>query len=144
MLASHPNVTWLGLQADMPPLYAAMDVVALPSHREGFPRSLVEASAMGRPSVATDIRGCREVVVAEQNGLLVPVRDPASLRSAIEALMGDAPRRHRLGLAGQRRARALFDERAVLERIGRAYREIPLMGDSRPTCVFPAAQSARR
>jgi glycosyltransferase involved in cell wall biosynthesis len=144
MLTSHPNVTWLGLQADMPPLYAAMDVVALPSHREGFPRSLVEASAMGRPSVATDIRGCREVVVAGQNGLLVPVRDPASLRSAIEALMGDATRRHRLGLAGQRRARVLFDERAVLERIGRAYREIPLMGDSRPTCVFPAAQSARR
>lgn len=144
ILASSSNVTWMGLQADMPPLYAAMDVVVLPSYREGFPRSLVEASAMGIPSVATDIRGCREVVVHGETGLLVPVRAPAALRSALEALMGDAPRRRRLGLASQQRARARFDERAVLERIGRAYREIPLMGDSRPSCTFAAAQSARR
>lgn len=143
ILASRPDVTWLGLQADMPALYAAMDVVALPSHREGLPRSLVEASAMGIPAVATDIRGCREVVVPGRTGLLVPARDPAALRSALEALMEDPARRRRLARAARSRAREIFDERAVLERIARAYREIPLMRGSSPSCVFPAAQSAR-
>ena len=128
----------------MPPLYAAMDVMALPSYREGFPRSLVEASAMGLPSVATDIRGCREAIVPGRTGLLVPPRDPGALRSALDALLGDPPRRRRLALAARGRARELFDEEAVLERIGRAYREIPLMRPSPPACVLPAAQSARR
>jgi glycosyltransferase involved in cell wall biosynthesis len=143
ILASRPDVTWLGLQEDMPALFAAMDVAALPSHREGLPRSLVEASAMGLPAVATNIRGCREVIDPGRTGLLVPPRDPAALRSALEALMEDPARRRRLGRAARSRAREIFDERAVLERIERAYREIPLMGVSPPTCVFPAAQSAR-
>ncbi len=125
-LAAGAGVTWLGLQRDMPPLYAAMDVVALPSHREGYPRSLVEASAMGRPIVASRVRGCREVVVAGETGLLVPERDPASLRAALEALLADAPRREALGRAARVRAKQWFDERAVFERIARAYREIPL------------------
>jgi glycosyltransferase involved in cell wall biosynthesis len=144
ILTSRPKVTWLGLQTDMPALYAAMDVAALPSHREGLPRSLVEASAMCIPSVATDIRGCREVIVPGRTGLLVPARNPAALRSALDALMGDPARGRRLALAARRRAQQLFDERAVLERIGRAYREIPLMRASSPGCVLPAAPSARR
>ena len=143
ILASRPDVTWLGLQEDMPALFAAMDVAALPSHREGLPRSLVEASAMGIPAVATDIRGCREVIDPGRTGLLVPPRDPGALRSALEALMEDPARRRRLGRAARSRAREVFDERAVLERIERAYREIPLMRVSPPSCVFPAAQSAR-
>jgi glycosyltransferase involved in cell wall biosynthesis len=98
---------------------------------------------MGIPAVATDIRGCREVVVPGRTGLLVPARDPAALRSALEALMEDPARRRRLARAARSRAREIFDERAVLERIARAYREIPLMRGSSPSCVFPAAQSAR-
>ena len=143
ILASRPKVTWLGLQADMPALYAAMDVAALPSHREGLPRSLVEASAMCIPSVATDIRGCREVIVPGRTGLLVPARNPAALRSALDALMGDPARRRGMAVAARSRALERFDERAVLDRIGRAYREIPLIGASTPRCVFPAAPSAR-
>jgi glycosyltransferase involved in cell wall biosynthesis len=120
------NVCWLGLQRDMPPLYAAMDVLALPSYREGFPRTLLEASAMERPVVATAIRGCREAVLPRETGLLVPPAHPGDLRSALEALLGDAARRRALGRAARRRARALFDERAVFDRIALAYRELAL------------------
>jgi glycosyltransferase involved in cell wall biosynthesis len=127
-----PNVRWLGLQADMPPLYAAMDVVVLPSWREGFPRTLLEASAMGRPVVATRIRGCREAVEPGETGLLVPARDPGSLREAVDALLGDAPRRRRLGRAARARACERFDEQAVFERIHRAYRELPLPAPALP------------
>lgn len=127
-LASLPGVTWLGLQPDMPPLYAALDAVALPSYREGFPRSLVEASAMARPIVATRIRGCREVVSEGRTGLLVPPRSAAALREALDALLADAARARTLGRAARRRARRRFDERAVFERIERAYGELPLAG----------------
>jgi len=126
LLARDPRVTWLGLRADLPPLYAAMDVLALPSHREGLPRTLLEAAAMERPIVATRVRGCREVVSPGETGLLVPPRQPRALREAIGALATDAARRRHLGRAGRRRAGALFDERAVFERIALAYRELAL------------------
>ncbi|MDX1649974.1 MAG: glycosyltransferase family 4 protein, partial [Myxococcota bacterium] len=131
-LAGAPHVTWLGLQRDMPPLYAALDVAALPSWREGFPRSLLEAAAMGRPIVATRIRGCREAVEDGRTGLLVPVRRPAALREALGVLLADPARRRRMGRAARLRAEEAFDEEAVFERIVRAYREIPLPASALP------------
>ena len=140
------HVSWLGLQRDMPPLYASMDVAVLPSWREGFPRSLLEASAMERPIVATRIRGCREVVADDHTGLLVPPREPAPLRAALEALRRDPSKRRRLGRAGRERALARFDERAVFERLGLAYRELALSPEMRTrsprTRPQPASASA--
>lgn len=102
-----------GFRHDMPELYLAMDVFALPSHREGFPRAPMEASAMKVPCVATDVRGCRQAVGHERNGLLVPVGDPRALAEAILALVADPGRARALGEAGRRRALAEFDERRV-------------------------------
>jgi glycosyltransferase involved in cell wall biosynthesis len=116
----------------MPPLYAALDVVVLPSWREGFPRSLLEASVMARPIVATAIRGCREAVEHGRSGLLVPPRAPAALRQALESLLGDPGRARELGRAARERAARRFDERAVFERLLRAYRELPLAPASIP------------
>jgi glycosyltransferase involved in cell wall biosynthesis len=70
----------------------------------------------GLPVIATDIRGSREEVLDGETGLLVPVRDEKALGAAIAALAGDADLRARLGEAGLRRARALYDERLVVER----------------------------
>ncbi len=122
------RVQWLGLQSDMPRVYAALDALVLPSHREGFPRTLLEGAAMARPLVATAIRGCREAVRHRRTGLLVPVARPAALREALESLLSDPSRARALGAAAHRHAQASFDERAVFERIGRAYRELPLAG----------------
>ena len=63
----------------MPELYALMNVFVLPSHREGFPRAPMEASAMGVPIVVSDISGCRETVVPEETGLVFPVCNSAAL-----------------------------------------------------------------
>ena len=67
------GVAFLGLRDDVEALYTAMDIYVLASHREGFPRSAMEAAAMGLPVVATDIRGCRQVVDDGRTGRLVPV-----------------------------------------------------------------------
>ena len=118
--AAANGVRFLGMRTDMERLYAAMDVFVLPSHREGFPRAAMEASAMGLPVVATDIRGCREVVDPGRNGLLVPVGDPRALREAIEEL-GDPQVRRRLSAGARAKAEDAFDERRVVEKVMATY-----------------------
>jgi len=111
-------------RADIPELYAIMDVFVLPSYREGLPRTLMEASAMGKPVVATDIRGCREVVKDRDTGILVPVKDADTLAGAILSLLQDDARARAMGLAGRRRAEELFDERRVFQRVEAEYERL--------------------
>jgi glycosyltransferase involved in cell wall biosynthesis len=99
------------MRDDVERLYPAMDLYVLASHREGFPRSAMEAAAMGLPLVATDIRGCRQVVEHGANGLLVPVRDPVALAAAIGEVVGDASRRRAMGDAARTKALTDFDDR---------------------------------
>ncbi|MBW3573510.1 MAG: glycosyltransferase family 4 protein [Actinobacteria bacterium] len=114
-VARADGVHFLGLRRDMVDLYAAMDLFVLASHREGFPRSAMEAAAMGLPVVATDIRGCRQVVDHGATGLLVPPRDPAALADAVADLVADPDRRSTMGAAGREKARAAFDQQTVID-----------------------------
>ena len=109
------GVRFLGFRADVDDLYAVMDVYVLASHREGLPRSAMEAAAMGVPIVATDVRGCREVVDDGATGRLVPREDAAALASAVEVLASDAPLRRNMGEAGIRKARAEFDQQRIID-----------------------------
>lgn len=112
------GVRFCGQRTDVERLYAGMDVFVLPSHREGFPRAAMEAAATGLPVVATDIRGCRQVVADGVNGVLVPVRDPAALRAGIEKA---AANRVAMGAASAARARVHFDEQVVVHRVMACY-----------------------
>ena len=109
------GVQFLGLRSDMTDLYAAMDLYVLASHREGFPRSAMEATAMGLPVVATDIRGSRDVVDDGVTGVLVAPGDSRALAAAVASLTGDADLRRRMGEAGLRKARAEFDQQRVID-----------------------------
>lgn len=121
--AKAAGVRILGMRTDLEDLYSAMDLFVLPSHREGFPRAAMEAAAMGLPVIATDIRGCREVVDHESNGLLVPVLAPAELATAIAALGNDPQLRISMGAASRVKAANDFDETRVVMRVLDAYRE---------------------
>ncbi len=105
-----------GHVGDVPHLLAVSDVVALPSYHEGVPRALIEAAAMGRAVVATDIPGSAAVVDDGVNGTLVPPRNAGALAAAIDALLDDAELRERYGDAGRRKAEREFDERVVAAR----------------------------
>lgn len=118
------GVVFAGFRRDMPEVYAALDVFVLASHREGFPRAAMEAAAAGLPLVATDIRGCRQVVEPGVTGELVPVRSVQHLRAAIGGLVADPERRRRFGRAGADKARSEFDERAVVARVMSCYAEV--------------------
>ena len=118
------GVRFLGMRTDVDALYPALDLFVLPSHREGFPRAAMEAAASGLPVIATDIRGCRQVVEPGVNGLLVPVKDPAALAAAIRRLGEDAATRVAMGRAGRQRAEQHFDERQVVDKVMAAYREV--------------------
>jgi glycosyltransferase involved in cell wall biosynthesis/ribosomal protein S18 acetylase RimI-like enzyme len=118
------DVLVTGWRDDVRDLLAVMDVFVLASWREGMPRSAIEAAAMGKPLVLTDVRGCREVARHEREALLVPPRDPQALAAAVLRLAGDPALRERLAEATRQRARERFSEAAVAERVVGHYRRL--------------------
>ena len=118
-------IEYLGETADVRPYIADADCVVLPSYREGVPRTLMEASAMGRPIVSTDVPGCREVVADGVNGLLCTVRDANSLGQALARMLdlGDAARAA-MAARGRKKIEKEFDERVVVQRYRELIREI--------------------
>ena len=111
-----PNVRLLGHREDIPELLRASNIFVLPSHREGMPRSIIEAMMVGLPVIATDIRGSREEVVPGETGLIVPVLDQAALAMAITTLVNDQDLRRKMGIAGRKRALELYSEDKVIKR----------------------------
>ena len=110
-----------GYRHDMPELYSLMRVCVLPSHREGMPRSPMEASAMGVPCVATNIRGCREVVRDGDNGWLVPVGDAGAIAQAVHRVLSDEAAARAMSARARARALQEFDEQIVFGRVCQAY-----------------------
>ena len=114
-ITGESGVHFAGERRDIEVVYAALDAYVLASHREGFPRSAMEASAMGTPVIATDIRGCRQVVDDERTGLLFPVGDADALAAAVRRLAIDRDLRRRLGAGARAKAVAEFDQSRQIE-----------------------------
>jgi glycosyltransferase involved in cell wall biosynthesis len=109
------GIVLLGQVADISTVWAKAHIAALPSRREGLPKTLLEAAACGRAMVATDVPGCREIVRDGLTGVLVPAESPEALARAIERLMDDPQLRQRYGLAARQAAVEEFSS----ERVGR-------------------------
>ena len=118
-----PGVEMLGHVSDIRSLWSKAHIAVLPSRREELPVSLLEAAACGRPIVATDVPGCREIARANVNALLVPPDDPQALADATARLAQDSKLRRSFGAEGRR----LVEENFSSERIGR---EIVALYDS--------------
>jgi len=125
-LRSDPRVHLAGMVHDMPSIYRTLDLLVLPSYREGFNTALLEAAAMGLPVVATRIPGCVDAVRDGETGLLVPVRDAQALTAAIGTYLGDPALRRRHGANGRRRARREFEPGRLREALFQEY--IRLLG----------------
>lgn len=113
-------VEYLGTTPDVRPMIAAAHCIVLPSYREGAPRTLIEAAAMGRPVIATDVPGCRSVVSRDVSGFLCEPRSADSLAAAMRRFLDtDHGSRAEMGRAGRRRMERHFDEAIVVS----SYRE---------------------
>ena len=123
--ATESGLLLTGPRTDMPECYAAFDLFVTASWREGFPRCVMEAAAMGLPTIATDIRGNRQAVRDDMTGVVVPVRNPDRLGAAILELARDPQRRARLGAGARTLARSEFDQQRVIDRTLAAYRRSP-------------------
>lgn len=117
-------VVYLGERTDVRELLAISHVVVLPSYWEGTPRALLEASAMRKAIVTTDVPGCRDVVSDGVTGLLVPPQNAGSLARAIETLLADRDRALRYGEAARDKAEREFDEGAVIDRFLEIYEDL--------------------
>ena len=103
-------IDWVGEVQDMRHLYQESTIVCLPSYREGLPKSLLEAASSGRPLVAADVPGCREICRPGQNGLLVPAKDSLTLASTLESLLDDLELCEGLGKQGRKIVESEFSE----------------------------------
>jgi glycosyltransferase involved in cell wall biosynthesis len=121
------DIRYLGLSDDVRAEIAAADCVVLPSYREGTPRTLLEAAAMGRPIITTDAVGCREVVDDGVNGYLCKVRSAEDLAEKMEQMLSlSSERRSEMGQRGRAKMLAEFDEQIVIRKYLAAIERVTL------------------
>lgn len=113
-------IEWIGFQTDMFSVYQDCDIVVLPSYREGLPKSLIEACAVGRPIITTNVPGCKECVKAGWNGFLVPVKNSEVLAECIQYLIENQELRQQMG----RHSRELAENNFSLDTVVRKHLEI--------------------
>jgi glycosyltransferase involved in cell wall biosynthesis len=114
----------LGYQSNIPTLYAQSHIICLPSYREGLPKSLIEAAAASRAIVTTDVPGCRDAIIPNTSGLLVPVKNPEKLADALQWLIEHPRERVAMGKAGRQLAEREFAIEKIVQGHLDVYREL--------------------
>ena len=133
-----PGITWLGHITDIVSLWRVCHFAVLPSHREGLPVSLLEAAACGKPMIATDAPGCREIVIEDRTGLLVPIENPTALAQAILRLASSPELRKRYGEAARQFVVDRLSAKIIGASIVSLYNEL---APENPTDAAPRAGS---
>jgi len=118
------SIKWIGRRDDVLQLLQQSTIACLPSYREGLPKFLLEAASSGLPIVATDVPGCREVVINGENGYLVPPRNPEALADAIEKLLNDEALRSEMGGKGRKLVEREFGIEKIIEETISLYQRI--------------------
>ena len=124
LIYNHPHIHAVGSQDNVPDWLEMSDIFVLPSHREGCNCSILEAAAMGVPAISCDIRGCKEVIVDEETGILIPCGDIAKLSEQMLRLYSDKALRQKMGRAAQERVREKYNCKDVWREINLFYRNI--------------------
>jgi len=118
------NTIFLGERTDVDELYPVMDIFVLPTHREGIGASILEASAMERPVIATKTGGCPEAVENGKTGILIPVGDSEKLAEAIVYLLENPDKAREMGKAGREKILREYSKEVVFKRLGQEYNRL--------------------
>jgi N,N'-diacetylbacillosaminyl-diphospho-undecaprenol alpha-1,3-N-acetylgalactosaminyltransferase len=120
-LKSYSNIIFLGKRNDIKNILAITNIFVLPTYREGFPRSVLEAMSMGLPIISTDVPGVREAIKQNLNGILVPVKNVEKLSNAISLLASNYSEQIRMGKEGRKLVEQELDSKIIFERIAQIY-----------------------
>ena len=118
------RIHFLGQRMDIPEILSASDILILPSYSEALPTVLIEAGAASLPCVASDVGGCREIVVHEETGLIIPPGDVEKLVEALTRLLSDMDMAQRMGRAGLRRIKSLFTSKHQAQQLIALYDDV--------------------
>lgn len=122
-IKEHPKIFSVGYQEDVRPYFAVSDILAFPSYREGFPNVVMQAGAMGLPSVVTDINGCNEIIEEGSNGIIIPVKDALALKSALQVFVENPEVRRNLGNKARKRITENFERKHFWEVLLKEYKD---------------------
>jgi len=123
-LREDKNIEVLGFKKNIATLYAKAHIICLPSYREGLPKSLIEAAAASRAIVTTDVPGCRDAIIPNKTGLLVPVKNPEKLADALQWLIEQPQERIAMGKAGRQLAEKEFRIEKIIKNHTDIYQEL--------------------
>ena len=124
---NNKNIEAVGQQSDVRPWLAASDAFVFPSYREGFPNVVIEAGAMGLPSIVTDINGSREIIIEDKNGTIIPPRDADALYNAMATMLNDAGTRHQMTQNARPLVASRYEQSYVRRCLKEYYNEILAM-----------------
>lgn len=128
-MASHPRIHSVGYQTQVIDYFAMADVLVFPSYREGFPNVVLQAGAMQRNCIVSDINGCNEIVTDGENGWIVPSKDVARLQERMQWCFAHEAESRAMGLRGREAIQEKYERRYVWNELLKEYREILLNGD---------------
>jgi len=111
-------------QDDVRPFLAASDAFVFPSYREGFPNVVIQAGALGLPSIVTDINGCNEIIVHGENGVIIPPKDKEALQTAMLQMMEQTAERERMASNARRMIEERYERGRLWKEIARTYEEL--------------------
>lgn len=126
VIESHPNIISVGFQSDVRPYFAISDCLVFPSYREGFPNVVMQAGAMGLPSIVTDINGCNEIIVEGENGTIIPVKNVAALVEAMQKMCSDKAYYEQLQQKARVMIQSRYEQQVVWEALLEEYRKLLL------------------
>ncbi len=126
VIETHPNIISVGFQSDVRPYFAISDCLVFPSYREGFPNVVMQAGAMGLPSIVTDINGCNEIIVEGENGTIIPVKNVAAIVQAMQKMCSDIAYYNQLRQNARRMIQSRYEQRVVWEALLEEYKRLLL------------------
>lgn len=124
MIENHEAITFVGRKSDVRPYLAVSDVLAFPSYREGFPNVVMEAGAMGLPSIVTNINGCNEIIEHDKNGLLIPPKQTKALLDAMVYMIDNPSERKRMAGNSRENIVTKYQRSYVWDEILKLYKQL--------------------
>lgn len=123
-IQNHPAIRFMGFQSDVRPFLVASDALVLPSYREGFPNVVLQVGAMGLPSIVTDINGCNEIIIPNENGVIIPSKDEEALYQAMENFLFYPEEIQRMAKKARSLIASRYDRKVLWEALLKAYKRL--------------------